>query len=109
MLNPPDRGDYSTFAQLRDAWGLEWGQTGSFDYPSEEWTPGEIIINRLEVPIAAGAPPGDYELRVGLFSQSANARLNIVAADGGFGGTVARLAPLAWDQITTDAAPLNIG
>ena len=107
VLNPPDRGDYSTFAQLRDAWGLEWGQSGAFDYPSEEWTPGEIIINRLDVPIAAGAPPGDYELRVGLFSQSANARLSIVAADGGFGGTVARLSPLAWDQITADAAQLN--
>lgn len=107
VLNPPDRGDYSTFAQLRDAWGLEWGQTGAFDYPSEEWTPGEIIINRLDVPIAAGAPPGNYELRVGLFSQSANARLNVVAADGGFGGTVARLSPLAWEQITADAAQLN--
>jgi hypothetical protein len=94
VLNPPDRGDYSTFAQLRDAWGLEWGQAGSFDYPSEEWTPGEIIINRLDVPIAVGAPPGDYELRVGLFSQGANQRLNIVAADGGFGGTVARLSPI---------------
>ncbi|MBP7687148.1 MAG: glycosyltransferase family 39 protein [Thermoflexales bacterium] len=109
VLNKADRGDYSTFAQLRDAWGFEWGQTGSFDYPSEEWSPGEIIINRLDVPIAAGAPPGDYELRVGLFSQSANARLNIVAADGGFGGTVAQLTPLAWDQLTTDAVQLNIG
>lgn len=109
VLNPPDRGDYSTFAQLRDAWGLDWGQAGAFDYPAEEWTPGEIIINRLDVPIAAGAPPGEYELRVGLFSQSANARLNIVAADGSFGGTVARLSPLAWDQVTTDAAQLNLG
>jgi hypothetical protein len=109
VLNKPDRGDYSTFAQLRDAWGFEWGQTGAFDYPSEEWTPGEIIINRLDVPIAAGAPPGDYELRVGLFSQSANARLNIVAADGGFGGTVARLMPLARDEVATNAAQLSIG
>lgn len=109
VLNPPDRGDYSTFAQLRDAWGFEWGQTGSFDYPSEEWTPGEIIINRLDVPLAAGAPPGDYELRVGLFSQSANARLNIVAVDGGFGGTVARLSPLTIDTLTTEPANLNIG
>ncbi|MFN8595950.1 MAG: hypothetical protein U0559_07180 [Anaerolineae bacterium] len=109
VLNPPDRGDYSTFAQLRDAWGFEWGQTGSFDYPSEEWTPGEIIINRLDVPIAAGAPPGDYELRVGLFSQSANTRLNIVATDGGFGGTVARLSPLPIDTLTTEALNLSIG
>ena len=110
VLNKPDRGDYSTFAQLRDAWGFEWGQTGSFDYPSEEWTPGEIIINRLDVPIAAGAPPGEYELRVGLFSQGANQRVNIVAADGGFGGTIARLSPIEIAQTPPgNADQLSIG
>ncbi len=34
---------------------------------------------------------------------------NVVAADGGFGGTVARLSPIPIDQITTDASQLNIG
>jgi hypothetical protein len=109
VLNPPDRSDYSTFAQLRDPWGFEWGQAGSFDYPSEEWSPGEIIINQIDVPIDAGAPPGNYELRVGLFSQGVNQRVNIVAADGGFGGTVARLAPLPIERAATAATPLNIG
>jgi hypothetical protein len=109
VLNKPDRGDYATFAQLRDAWGFEWGKGGSFDYPAEQWTPGEIIVNRIEVPIAAGAPPGDYELRVGWFSPATNQRLNVVAPDGGFGGTVARLSPIPIDQLTADAARLNIG
>jgi 4-amino-4-deoxy-L-arabinose transferase-like glycosyltransferase len=109
VLNKPDRGDYSTFAQLRDAWGFEWGKGGSFDYPAEQWTPGEVIVNRLDVPVGAGAPPGDYELRVGWFSQAANQRLNVVAPDGGFGGTVARLSPLPIDQVTTETARLNIG
>jgi hypothetical protein len=109
VLNKPDRGDYSTFAQLRDAWGFEWGKGGSFDYPAEQWTPGEIIVNRLDVPVGAGAPPGDYELRVGWFSQAANQRLNIVAPDGGFGGTAARISPVPIDQVATDAARLNIG
>jgi hypothetical protein len=109
VLNKPDRGDYSTFAQLRDAWGFEWGKGGSFDYPAEQWAPGEIIVNRLDVPIDAGAPPGDYEVRVGWFSPAANQRLNVVAPDGGFGGTVARLSPIPIDQMTTDPARLNIG
>ncbi len=109
VLNEPDRGDYSTFAQLRDARGFEWGKGGSFDYPSEQWTPGEIIVNRLDVPIEAGAPPGNYELRVGWFSPETNQRLNVVAADGGFGGTVARLSPLPLDGTTTNAERLNIG
>ncbi|HTP11004.1 MAG TPA: glycosyltransferase family 39 protein [Anaerolineae bacterium] len=109
VLNKPDRNDYATFAQLRDAHGFEWGKGGSFDYPSEQWTPGEIIVNRIDVPISAGAPPGDYELRVGWFSPETQQRINVVAPDGGFGGTVARLAPISIDQITTAGSPLNIG
>jgi 4-amino-4-deoxy-L-arabinose transferase-like glycosyltransferase len=109
VLNKPDRGDYSTFAQLRDARGFEWGKGGSFDYPAEQWTPGEIIVNRIDVPISAGAPPGDYELRVGWFSPETQQRINVVASDGGFGGTVARLSPIAIDQITTDDSRLGIG
>ncbi len=109
VLNKPDRGDYATFAQLRDAEGFAWGAGGSFDYPSEQWTPGEIIVNRIDVPIEAGAPPGDYELRVGWFSPETQQRINIVAPNGGFGGTVAQLSPLPIDHITTDAAQLNMG
>jgi len=109
VLNQPDRGDYATFAQLRDEWGFEWGQGGSFDYPSEQWTPGEIIVNRIDVPVAAGAPPGAYELRVGWFSPETDQRLNVVAADGGFGGTVTQLKPIPIEQMTPDATQLNIG
>jgi hypothetical protein len=109
VLNKPDRGDYATFAQLRDRWGFEWGKGGSFDYPSEQWTPGEIIVNRIDVPIAGGAPPGDYELRVGWFSPETQQRLNIVTPDGGFGGTVAQLRPFPMTPVTTDESPLNIG
>ena len=109
VLNQADRGDYATFAQLRDQWGFEWGKGGSFDYPSEQWTPGEIIVNRIDVPIGAGAPPGDYELRVGWFSPETQQRINIVAPDGGFGGTVARLSPIPIEQITVDESQLNIG
>jgi hypothetical protein len=109
VLNRPDRGDYATFAQLRDAWGFDWGKGGAFDYPAEQWTPGEIIVNRLDVPIVAGAPPGNYELRVGWFSPETNQRLNVVALDGGFGGTVARLSPIPIEPLTTDVTRLNIG
>ncbi|HSD83956.1 MAG TPA: glycosyltransferase family 39 protein, partial [Anaerolineae bacterium] len=109
VLNKPDRGDYSTFVQLRDAWGFVWGKGGSFDYPSEQWAPGEIIVNRIDVPIDAGAPLGDYELRVGWFSPETQQRINVVAPDGSFGGTVARLSPIPIDPITIDGARLNIG
>ncbi len=109
VLNKPDRGDYSTFVQLRDDAGFEWGQSGSFDYPSEEWMPGEIIINRIDVPISAGAPPGDYEVRVGMFSQGANQRINIVANEGSFGGTIARLSPIKIDRASNPPSVSDLG
>ncbi|HLF29392.1 MAG TPA: glycosyltransferase family 39 protein [Anaerolineae bacterium] len=91
----PDRGDYAAFVELRDAWGFQWGQTDSFDYPSEQWTPGEVIVQRLRAPIAAGAPRGDYHLQIGWYAAGANQRLPRVAADGSFGGTTARLDAIA--------------
>jgi 4-amino-4-deoxy-L-arabinose transferase-like glycosyltransferase len=109
ILNKPDRGDYSTFIELHDYWDFKWGQAGSFDYPSEEWEPGEVIINRIDVPIGAGAPPGDYELRVGLFSQGANQRLNIVASDGSFGGTIAQLSPIKIERALHPVSANTLG
>lgn len=94
VLNAPDRGDYSVFADLRDAWGFEWGRAGSFDYPSEQWTAGETIVQRLRVPVAAGAPRGDYRLDVGWYSEGANKRLPILAANGALGSTAAAVDPI---------------
>jgi hypothetical protein len=59
--------------------------------------------------VAAGAPPGDYELRVGLFSQGSNQRLNIVAKDGGFGGTIARLSPIPIERASAPPAVSALG
>ncbi len=95
VIKAPDRGDYATFVELRDAWGFQWGRADSFDYPSEQWSPGEMIVQRLRVPVAAGAPRGDYQLDAGWYSAGADKRLSVVAAGGGFGGTIATLAPIA--------------
>ncbi len=109
VLNRPERGDYATFVELRDEWGLQWGQAGSFDYPAEQWTPGEVIVQRLRVPIAAGAPRGDYQLGVGWHSAGVNRRWPIVAADGGFGGTTAMLGPIAVARAPQPPDPGELG
>jgi uncharacterized membrane protein len=109
VLNRPDRGDYATFAELRDAWGFQWGQAGSFDYPSEQWTPGEIIVQRLRVPIADGAPRGDYRLDVGW--HAGERRLPVVRAGGRFGGTTASLGsiPIARARREPSKGSLGMG
>jgi hypothetical protein len=94
VRNSPARGDYAVFVELRDAWDFQWGQADSFDYPAEQWTAGEVFVQRLRVPIAPGAPPGDYRLNVGWYSAGADRRLPVVAEGGRFGGTVASVAPM---------------
>ncbi|HJW83793.1 MAG TPA: hypothetical protein VJ754_05760 [Anaerolineae bacterium] len=95
VLNPSDRGDYATFVELRDAWDFEWGRADSFDYPSEQWRAGEVIAQRLRVPIAAGAPRGNYQLSAGWYSGAGRIRLPVISATGAFGGTTTALGPIS--------------
>lgn len=52
------------------------GQThGQFDSPpvsdawlTQTWLPGEIIIDRRLIPINPDAPPGDYQINIGLYT-----------------------------------------
>jgi hypothetical protein len=52
------------------------GQThGQFDSPpvndawlTQTWLPGEIIIDRRVIPVNPDAPPGSYEINIGLYT-----------------------------------------
>ena len=60
----------STFVHLEDMNGHRWSQVEQDAYPAEQWAAGETIIQRVDVPVPAGAPPGSnglYRLRLGLF------------------------------------------
>ena len=77
------------FVHLEDQWGSRWGQIEPDAYPAEQWQPGEVIIQRVDVPAPAGTPPGQYQLRVGLFDEQSGHRLRLLDAEG-------RLAADAW-------------
>ena len=91
VLNAPDRGDYGPVARLTDPWGFVWGETQPFRYPSEQWTPGELIVDHLSIPVAPGAPPGDYLVRFGLYSASAGALLPVLDDTGRYAGSTVEL------------------
>ncbi|MBX3057641.1 MAG: glycosyltransferase family 39 protein, partial [Anaerolineae bacterium] len=80
-------GNFTPFVQLEDARGHRWSQVETFAYPAGQWTPGEIIVQRVEVPVPAGAPPDDYRLRVGLFSGATGEVLPRLDADGRYAGS----------------------
>ena len=95
VLAPAKAEDYLVFAHLTDPWDLRWGGSDPFDYPSGEWSPGQVIVQRREVPISALTPPGDYELVVGFSSRGQNARLPRLDEQGRVAGTTVALGPVS--------------
>ncbi|MFQ3535562.1 MAG: glycosyltransferase family 39 protein [Aggregatilineales bacterium] len=95
-LKPADL-EYSVFIHLWDestqravmifggqpmagAWQVWFGVPGehfSQPYPTRLWQPGEIIKDEWRVAVPADVPPGEYELRVGLYDPISGARLPI--------------------------------
>jgi len=94
VLQPADRDDYSIFVHLLDQWSFRWGEVGFFDYPSAQWSPGDIIVNRKEIAVEPGAPPGEYEVLVGVYSASLDSRLPRLDDEGKVVGTTITLGPV---------------
>ncbi len=87
------RGDYTVFVHLLDGEGRIWGQgdsrpMGGF-YPTGLWDPGEVVVDRHHVTIDPGAPPGIYQLAVGLYHQPTGRRLVSAGGDRAVLGKVA--------------------
>jgi 4-amino-4-deoxy-L-arabinose transferase-like glycosyltransferase len=83
--------DYKVFANILDPQTLTKyassdAMPANWQAPTSSWEPGKIIEDTHALTIDPGAPPGIYELQVGLYSQAADgtlSRLRIVTPDGG--------------------------
>lgn len=93
-LRDGDREDYAFFAHLVDDLGFRWGEQTFFDYPSIQWHEGDVMLYHVRIPIEHGAPPGEYELHLGVFSSSLNARLPVLDEGGQMAGTAVRVVPV---------------
>jgi 4-amino-4-deoxy-L-arabinose transferase-like glycosyltransferase len=94
----PD-GDFTPFVHLEDKWGLRWSQADAFAYPSAQWEAGERVVQRVELPVTAGAPPGAYRVRVGFFNPDSGARLPVLDGDSRYAG----------DSFLIENAPVEVG
>ncbi len=103
ILAPADQPDYAFVAEVCDAWGWCWvrinldgtierGQNNT--YNSTQWTPGERLYTRLTIPLAQGMPPGDYVVRVSVYSAAGDRRLPVLDESGGFAGQYAMVEGL---------------
>jgi len=76
------RADYTVFMHLRRA--DDGRQIAAFDSPpvngaspTSRWAPGQIITDTRAVPIPADAPPGEYNVVIGLYLYPTFERLTI--------------------------------
>ena len=89
-----ERSDYTFLAHLVDPLGFRWAEETFFHYPPAQWRAGEVMLFSLHLPIAPGAPPGDYRLQVGVFSSSLDARLPVLNKAGQMAGTTVDAGPI---------------
>jgi hypothetical protein len=102
VLRAVDRNDFTFFVHLVDDLGFRWSGQTFFYYPSAQWRQDEVLIYRLQLPIAPGAPPGEYEINVGVYSPSLDARLPVLNEAGQMAGTSVSAGPI---QVARAAAP----
>lgn len=83
--------DYTVFAHLLGAhnpatngpvWAGHDGQPVGGTYATRAWQPGEVILDVHPLTIPADAPPGEYQLEVGLYLLSTMTRLPATDAAG---------------------------
>jgi hypothetical protein len=66
--------------------------------PTNGWAPGQQVVDTLDMPIAADAPPGAYPLMVGLYTRFGEKRLPVTAPDGQALGNY-------WQMATVEVVP----
>ena len=78
------KGDYSTFTHVigscnpatgNPVWAQHDGVPGNAERPTTSWRAGELVRDPHVLIVAPNAPPGNYELEVGLYNLVAGARL----------------------------------
>jgi mannosyltransferase len=79
-LSPPS-GDYTVFVHVVGPDGKLWGQVDSppihGSFPTRGWTAGLDLIDRYVVALDPHAPPGIYDVEVGMYRPDSGQRLTV--------------------------------
>ncbi|HID65285.1 MAG TPA: glycosyltransferase family 39 protein [Anaerolineae bacterium] len=82
--------DYTVFIHLADSQGHLWGQKDNPPvdgfYPTTAWQAGEIVRDQYDLGVSPDAPPGPYQLEVGMYLAETGKRLPVLAEDGSVQG-----------------------
>jgi len=71
--------DYTVFTHLVDEKQNIWGQKDNPPvdgfYPTSRWNVGEIVRDQYDILISPEAPPGEYQIEVGMYLAETGERL----------------------------------
>jgi hypothetical protein len=77
---------YTVFVHLLDPAGAVRGQQDAppqkGDAPTSGWVPGQIVVDRYLIPVAAEAPAGSYRIEAGMYNPQGVVRLPITDEEG---------------------------
>ena len=90
QADAPVDTSYKVFTQIIDMTdyhkaGQRDGVPGCERYPTNEWQPNDIIVDRYSIPTDSDARPGDYTVLIGLYD-SDEERIDLFSADGQYLG-----------------------
>jgi hypothetical protein len=78
--------DYTVFVHLLGPDGRVHGQVDQWPvqgtYPTSTWPVGASIEDRYLVPLDADAPPGSYQVEIGVYLLATNTRLSVFDEQG---------------------------
>lgn len=78
--------NYKAFVHLLGPDGTLYGQVdqtpGAGAFPTTGWLPSEYLSDPYAIAIAPNAPPGDYQIEIGMYDPGANQRLPVRSLDG---------------------------
>ncbi len=92
---PPDRGArYHFFNHFVDSEGTRWTQADGPTYSTDQWLVGDVVIQAFQLQVPAGAGPGPFRMRVGMYTYPAIENIPVLDAAGNPAGDAAEL-PIA--------------
>ena len=72
VITAPPVGDYTPLVQLEDVQGNLLSRSEPYMTLTNEWRPGETLIQRVPISVPAATPPGEYPIRVAWVGRSSN-------------------------------------
>ena len=86
QADKPTGTEYTVFTQLIGPDGLVWGQQDNQPqggrYPTTAWALHDKVVDRYELRLREGAPPGEYRLLVGMYDLTTGQRLPAIDQNG---------------------------